>query len=846
VAAALAALVVLSSCTSGDDSDVTSPTNQRSAQTAPVATGGGALELSVDAGEFGATMTVAITAPDDATEMQIGTDPTFISTPWQPVDNEVELSVDGGYQEVFGRFRSDEVAEPEVTVAGIDVDLALDAATAKVPTPSLIALTAPRTLSVDLQVGRIDRGVEKKEDALVGADVDPSDLDDGWALAEASGPDVAINKTDRSTRPNDAGSDGKDTTLFPVAHRITLELGAPLEIGTAYELTSPLGTTTEFTIDDTSSRSPAVHANQVGYRPADAAKVAFLSAPKGSTAIGATPGFRVIDTATGSSVLEGVATAATTAADGEYGRGDLSGVKVWRLDFSALTTPGRYRVCVDGIGCSATLAVDEDTTWLRAATTVARGLYYQRSGIALGEPYTSIDRPRPDHTDDGLVVHESKLTALEASQMGDAEIFEQLVATATTTVVEGAWGGHFDAGDWDRRAQHLFMARETFDLLRIAPDRFADLDLQIPESGNAVPDIADEALWTIDLFRRMQRPDGAIRGGVESANFPQDGATPSWDDDLARYAYAPDPWSSFIYASAAADAAVALRDIDATRSAELSTSALAAMTWAQAQPVPGEFSDRVLAQRMVAAAALLRLTGDAQWNAVFLTDNPFSDGPVDGLDCHTDELCDAAWNYLWVDSAQRDAQVVTNIRQSFTDAANAIADGADSTLFGWCLQHPEVPLVWGLGVGGTPHAMGLLRAYILSGDLRFLTAAQRCASVTLGANPLDTSYITGLGETPVRHPLIVDVNDGGLPAWAGTPAYGNHTLPGENGDQQWVIDFRLKPAGTTGDLSNLAYLQSWFDLPDVGPMNEFTVYQSHGPALWVFGVLASAAPVAPA
>jgi len=60
-----------------------------------------------------------------------------------------------------------------------------------------------------------------------------------------------------------------------------------------------------------------------------------------------------------------------------------------------------------------------------------------------------------------------------------------------------------------------------------------------------------------------------------------------------------------------------------------------------------------------------------------------------------------------------------------------------------------------------------------------------------------------------------------------------------------VAEYRLKPAGFTGDPYTTPYLQSWWDLGDVGPMNEFTVYQSHGPAMWVFGVLASADRHAP-
>src|SRR5690606_37958476 len=148
------------------------------------------------------------------------------------------------------------------------------------------------------------------------------------------------------------------------------------------------------------TRSPAVHANQVGYRPGDTGKRAFLTAPYRSTALKSSVTFRLV-TADGDDAFEGRAEEIPTPAD-EMSKGDLTGSRVWRLDFDQFTTPGRYLVCVEDVGCSASFAIDADDTWARVARTVALGLYHQRSGIALGAPYTSVDRPRPDHPDDGL------------------------------------------------------------------------------------------------------------------------------------------------------------------------------------------------------------------------------------------------------------------------------------------------------------------------------------------------------------------------------------------------------------------------------------------------------------
>ncbi len=71
----------------------------------------------------------------------------------------------------------------------------------------------------------------------------------------------------------------------------------------------------------------------------------------------------------------------------------------------------------------------------------------------------------------------------------------------------------------------------------------------------------DEALWGLDGYRRMQTPEGGIRGGIESEEHPRHGEG-SWQESLMLSAYAPDPRSSFIYAASAAKLARALAGVE--------------------------------------------------------------------------------------------------------------------------------------------------------------------------------------------------------------------------------------------------------------------------------------------
>lgn len=832
-------------------------------------------------------VTVLVEAPDGADEMQVSTDATFGDADWQAVEAEVDLPVrDTGYVQVFTRFRGADDDEPsDALVAGVYVDPSWAAAThASADAPhaaSLVGLAAPDVLAVRVESGRIVRGGHEAysfEASPPGDEVAPGDEGvltvwrDGqlYGTQVAPGldllkrPDVVLGFPLDVERLREAGNysitgpsgsidaevvnivtrpTGTATTasgdVRPATHDVYVHLESTVEPGT-YEIAFPDGVVapTTFTFDPRSSHSFAVHVNQVGYRPSDVLKVAYVSAWDGSAIeIPEQLTFSVVSMEDDSVVFEGTSTPRVTGSDGELGRGDLTGTTVQELDFSALDEPGTYRVCVETLGCSYEFSVSESSTWRRAAVAVARAMYHQRSGTELGEPYTSVTRPRGFHPDEGVQVRQASASAMEidAANESDDGGFGTLVESGTDTIVPEAWGGHFDAGDWDRRIQHLSYLRTALDLVEHHPDPWATLDLGIPESGDEIPDVIDEGLWDLDMFRRLQTPDGGIRGGIESDEHPLPRQT-SWTQTQQVFVFAPDTESSYIYAGVAAETARVLDAYDSARADEYAESALAAMEWAEAHPVRGPDAEDVEQVRAMAAAALFRLTGDPQWQDVFIDASPFADGPVDVLGCEAHKLCDAAWIYANTDDDAVDADVKANVIESFRRNAEVLADAQDSTLFGWTMEHPSIPLVWGLGPS-VPKTIGLLRGYALTGDTRYCRAALRSATFSLGANPLDTVFLTGIGTRNVRHPLIVDNINGAVPVWPGTPVYGLHKL-NEVADESWVAQFQLRPAGTTPDPESVPYLQSWWDLSTVPMMNEFTVHQSHAAALYAYGSLA--------
>jgi endoglucanase len=392
----------------------------------------------------------------------------------------------------------------------------------------------------------------------------------------------------------------------------------------------------------------------------------------------------------------------------------------------------------------------------------ARGFYHQRSGITLGEPYTTFKRQRPFHPDDGLKVYASKAPLMDTGNglnKKDSN-FGNLVRGKTDEVVTNAWGGYMDAGDWDRRVQHLKASLLLLELAELFPDYFASLSLNLPESGNKLPDIVNEALWGIDFFRRLQLPEGGVRGGIESAEHPRRGEA-SFQESLTVMTYAPDLLASYMYAGSAARAARWLAVQFPERAAVYRESALRAMDWAE-HDREREEREYLMAKhlgirdvRNFAAAELFRLTGESKWNNLFLETTPYknSAGPVEYAWDSLDQA-DCAWVYARTDRPGVDEKVKRNCRDVVLNDADLRVASTERTGFHWA-KHPYTPVVYG-GLSSPENAVCLARAHVLSAATKYLRALVLAAQTGAGANPVNMCYTTGLGQNSPRHPLQLD------------------------------------------------------------------------------------------
>lgn len=695
----------------------------------------------------------------------------------------------------------------------------------------------------------------------------PSAPDVMWQVDQVIGPKLNLKCTDNLDNYKIRSSNGTKITPsnfyrksnisgmgrierwkfgWSMVHTLFLEMPENLTPGETYkfDFAGDFLQDTEFVYQPDQTRSEAVQVSHLGFDPGDPAKVAFLSTWMGDGGgLNYAEGkpFWLINADTGKKVHEGKTTLSQSANTKDPRERNHNDTDVFIMDFSEFSTPGKYRVYVDGVGTSYEFEIGENT-WRDAFYVSARGMYHQRSGIALEKPYTDYQRPRSFHPDDGVNIFRSTVPLMD-TDMGfnfksPVDAFDALVETRTDKVLPEAWGGWMDAGDWDRRIPHLQVTRSFLELVELHPEYFKTVNLNLPESGNNLPDILDEALWGLDVFYRLQTENGGIPGGIESAGHPI-GHEGSWQESQTIMAYGPGIWSSYIYANVAARAAHVLTNYDQALANTYQTSAIRAMNWADAElaQASDEQDRRVHNERNLAAAELYRLTGDDQWHQLFLDTTVFKDADAPVSNGKEHDHSHAAFVYARTEQPTVNQTVKQNAIKAVVRAANADIRNIEFAGYKWNVK-PRLRIGWGLI--GAPRTQSFFHAHALTGRRRFLKAGILATQYSAGANPNNMVYTTGIGH---RNPSMILVKDARVLGQAPPPGitvYGPVDMQDPDGyASRWdwavgLFEEQVKPNPYEWPTS-----EAYFDSYDFIPMVEFTVHQSIGPTAYAWGYLAA-------
>jgi len=681
------------------------------------------------------------------------------------------------------------------------------------------------------------------------------DLPDSYEIQSAGDP--AYRSPRKPAAVYRKGKPNGYSQPFPFLYTVSLRLPAPLREGVTYTIHLH-GLNTEqkrlsYAHRPRAVRSLAVHAIQTGYRPDDPHKRAYYSFWAGVDREGrhgsctlSVNRFELLDD-TGKTVFTGRIEQAKRVGEQEQvsvqESGDYSKAPVYRLDFSGFRQTGRYRVYVPGVGVSYPFRIAENV-WEQPFKAAMLGILHQRQGIEQGPPATRYRRQRPFHPDDGVQFYQMTMIVQDGQEDDDGRgrNLQELAEQGKLERVQGVWGGYQDAGDWDTLGHHLSATYDLLGLYFLNPAAFRRIQLSLPDSErrNNLPDILDEALWQMACWRRLQMPDGGVRGGYGYGWWvPTERGITSWMLKSAGV-YAVDHVTTMHFAAAAARTARVLRQFDPQEAQRYLQDALRAWRWAEANSNESNptyarlkaregwppFLSDLRTKRAMAAVELLAATRDASYDAAFqqsctlLTEDTLY---------HDPEQVDAAFAYVRLPQGLGNAEVKRRLTAQITRLADYAIEfsrkNAYDVISGTRLDYP---LMAPLRYFSTPGGGGflLIYAYELTRNPKYLAAAVQGSNFCLGANPDNLSYCTGVGHRYQQYNFIVDAQiTGQLPGVLvghipyGQGNEGNDLSRGANSwVQQWLL--RFGPRHMRPDWYDWPVYEQYIDFGRYPLMNE--------------------------
>jgi len=549
-----------------------------------------------------------------------------------------------------------------------------------------------------------------------------------------------------------------DNARLDVDHTIFLVLAEPVGSLEILYVEGPEGVRFILPVSDRYLETPVIQLNQVGYNPRAARRYAYVYGHLGDGGpldLSAFPEEANILVESKNPLKPRpfafnaipLQTASSFDAD--------AGGPVKQIDLSIIPpSPDlRFRIQIPGVGVSWPTAVSEEA-FFRTFYVAARGLFHNRWGGDLASDYTEWSRPS-DHpfVYTGELVDFSQKYPADTPKVGKRPLV----------------GGYHDAGDFDQRPPHIIVAMLLMSAFEYEMTRFTDGQFTIPESGNGIPDLLDEALWGVAAWEQLQEEDGGVRLGVESSQHPG-GYQLASDDPLSYWTYARHQTITAHAAALFAQASRLVRTYDPARADKLLERAEKAYAYARERQAPSAYM-------LYAAGEMLLLTGDSSykndferaWESMgaYGAFNKFAANQAGFSSFHSalhaPQQAFAMVDYLmgYLASPYASPTIKANSRKWLIEMAQRLTE---TTFRAHAHKNPRPDgghMGWGQGATMGRYldvGMALLRLGDLPAGLRqdLFDAMSLAVDYMLGANPLGMVYYTGLGARRVQEPLHLD------------------------------------------------------------------------------------------
>ena len=597
---------------------------------------------------------------------------------------------------------------------------------------------------------------------------------------------------------------------FKHDHWIFLKLPEPMKNGKSYRLDiSPeLNSNTEkvdFTFDYFTSKSEAIHVNIIGYPtniPVKSADLYLWMGDGGQRDYKSFEGNKVWIYNVETSNKQKVGAVSFWKCNDEktelMGK-SLTGSDVWNIDIQNFNQPGKYRLVVEGVGCSEEFEIRDDI-YFEPFKTSLRGYYYMRIGEDRMDMNPVPRRPTfiPGKDPEGFTIYMTDLDPFDPEwhdHKGDTwdephfkparESMFWKRRLPGNPVNPNARGGHSDALDWDR---HLAHVSNIYDILLpyiLTQGSLDDDNLDIGESGNGIPDVIDEARNEVDLWLSLRVGEAYAHGLTNPSSerniMFQAGVTnmAAWanaancamlaecfrisgHEDLMQY-YMQESIKAYQYADRQENKQLDdLQDI-------------------------GDNRMRGRDFKMMAAAYLYNLTGDKKWEDVVAAESVVKDSisMVQNI---------GKWEQTWATVAYLFSPHEVNYPGLYKNMALSIKHQAHQQHIQYLNQRPSrrssVNRYW-----QTPHNLQIvLLAHAIEKNTDNAELLEKAmyyeADWGLGRNPSNMVEMTGLGERSVVNCYTSGRNDGTPGLHPGHTPYNNLNPWGKkhNGaNPQWFV-----------------------------------------------------------
>jgi len=463
--------------------------------------------------------------------------------------------------------------------------------------------------------------------------------------------------------------------------------------------------------------------NQVGYKT-NSEKRAFITSDSEIKA------FKIIDKLTNEIVFEGVVSSP------KYWQ--YSGTYVGIADFSSIQKPGKYTIIAGNSSKSINI---DNTVYDSLGTKSLEAFYLARASETISEKYAGIYARPLGHPDDNVFIHASATTEKRPEGFKISSP-----------------GGWYDAGDYNKYIVNSGITVHTLlELYELFPDYCKNLKLKIPENSNQVPDILDEILVNLSWMLTMQDPnDGGVYHKLTSKYFC--GMVMPQDDKLDRFVVMKTTAASLDFAAVMAKANRVFSKYEKDFP-NIANSCLVASknawNWAQNNPdvlyiqpkdiSTGEYGDNNIEDEKYWAAIELYLSTK---NADYLNNLPANLKMATPTWSQVESL--GAFSLVSNTDKITDSKIkekIDLIKQNLLNTANQLYQTNEESAFKISMNS----FSWGSNSDLANQGLLLIHAYKITGEKKYLKAAEDCLHYLLGSNPLNICFVTGFGDNSPKH-----------------------------------------------------------------------------------------------